>query len=70
MIHYMSREKTRGAETLARLRRIAEGVWPLDPAMRIERDAASIANAMAMIHGGEWRIEIDHQHQLVLIRPC
>lgn len=69
MIHYMPRDKTRGEEALEKLRAIAMGVWPFDPAVRIERDAASIANAMAMIHGGEWRVEIDHQHQMVLIRP-
>lgn len=67
MIHYMPREKTRSEETLERLRAIAAGVWPLDPAMRIERDAASIATAMAMVHGGEWRVQIDHVAGIVLI---
>lgn len=69
MIHYMPSEKTRGEEALTKLRAIAMGVWSLDPAMRIERDAASIASAMTMIHGGDWRVEIDHQHLTVLIRP-
>lgn len=67
MIHYMPCEKTRGEEALDRLRAIAAGVWPLDPAMRIERDAASIASAMAMVHGGEWRVQIDHVAGLVLV---
>lgn len=70
MIQYMPLEKTRREETLGRLRDLASGIWLKDPAQRIERDAASIASAMRSIHGGEWRIEIDHQHQLVLIRPC
>lgn len=70
MIQYSTREKTRSEETLQRLRDMACGIWPMDPAKRIERDAASIANAMASIHGGEWRVQIDHQHRLVLIRPC
>lgn len=69
MIHYMPREKTRGEDALQTLRAMAFGIWPLDPALRIERDAASIASAMATIHGGAWRVEIDHQHQIVLIRP-
>lgn len=34
----------------------------------IERNAASIASAMALIHGGgTWRIQIDHQAEFVLI---
>jgi hypothetical protein len=68
MIHYMPRDKTCGEDAMEALRAIASG--PMDPAMRIERDAASIASAMRMIHGGAWRFEIDHQHQIVLIRPC
>lgn len=67
MIHYVPREKTRGEDSLKRLRAIAMGVWPLDPAMRIERDAASIASAMALIHGGEWRVQIDHLAGVVLV---
>jgi hypothetical protein len=70
MIHYMPRDKTRGEGRDGKVARHRDGrmaVW-IRP-MRIERDAASIASAMAMIHGGEWRVEIDHQHQIVLIRP-
>lgn len=67
MIQYMPRDKTRGEDTLEKLRAIAAGVWPLDPAIRIERDAASIASAMAMIHGGEWRVQIDHLAGIVLV---
>lgn len=43
-------------------------VWPIeDPAARIRRDASSIANAMAMIHGGKWQILIDHQTGYVTV---
>lgn len=70
MIHYMPLEKTRGEASLEKLRALAANAWSLDPANRIKRDAASIATAMKAIHGGEWRVQIDHQHQLVLIRPC
>lgn len=37
-------------------------------AAEIERHAASIATAMALIHGGEWRVQIDHLTGLVLVR--
>lgn len=69
MIHYMPHEKTRRAETLAKL--LGSSSCPMtDPAMRIERDAASIASAMAMIHGGQWRIQIDHQLGYVVVKQC
>ena len=56
------------AETaMAKLRDIA--AWPTDMARQIEVDAASIASAMASLHGGEWRIQIDHLAGLVLIVP-
>lgn len=64
MIQYSTREKTRSEETLQRLLDLA---WPMDPAKRIERDASSIANSMRSIHGGEWRVQIDHLAGLVMI---
>lgn len=67
MIHYMPLEKTRGEATLEKLRALAANAWSLDPASRIERDAASIATAMQAIHGGKWRIQIDHLAGLVLV---
>ena len=36
-------------------------------ALQIERDAAFIATAMALIHGGDWRVQIDHQAEFVAI---
>lgn len=64
MIQYSPREKTRSEDTLERLLDLA---WPMDPAKRIERDANSIAMAMRSIHGGEWRIQIDHLAGLVMV---
>lgn len=65
MIQYMLREKTRRKEAIEKL--MAGTMWPTDPARRIERDAASIATAMALIHGGEWRVQIDHLAGLVTV---
>ncbi|RWK16213.1 hypothetical protein [Mesorhizobium sp.] len=39
-----------------------------DAARQIERNAASIAAALSIIHGGEYRVEIDHQVEFVLVR--
>lgn len=68
MIHYMPLEKTRGEATIERLRALAVNAWSLeDPVLRIEREAASIAREMAKLHGGRWRVQIDHLAGLVLV---
>ena len=36
-------------------------------ALQIERDAAFIATAMALIHGGDWRVQIEHDHKFIMI---
>lgn len=33
----------------------------------IERDARSIADAMASLHGGEWSVEINHESCFVAV---
>lgn len=66
MIQYMPRGKTRNSAKIEDL--LNSSVWPIeDPAARIRRDASSIANAMAMIHGGKWQILIDHQTGYVTV---
>ncbi|RWM76684.1 MAG: hypothetical protein EOR81_21770 [Mesorhizobium sp.] len=52
-------------DQLKRLRDIASRAT--GEAAEIERHAASIASAMAAVHGGNWRIQIDHEHHFVLI---
>ncbi|TGQ95383.1 hypothetical protein EN851_07625 [Mesorhizobium sp. M8A.F.Ca.ET.208.01.1.1] len=64
MIQYMPRAKTRSEEILKRL--LADKRSD-DRASEIERNAASIATAMASIHGGEWRVLIDHQAGYVTV---
>jgi hypothetical protein len=66
MIHYMPREKTRNRAVIESL--LKSTVWPIDdPAARIRRDASSIAQAMAIIHGGKWQVLIDHQTGFVTV---
>lgn len=55
----------RSAIGLEKLRALASE--PLDTAMQIERDAASIATAMAKLHGEKWRVQIDHLARFVLV---
>jgi hypothetical protein len=69
MIHYVPRYKTRNEEIVAELRSFAGASAPLDPEMVIKRKAAEIAIAMALLHGGDWRVEVDHQAGFVLVAP-
>ncbi|WP_181166239.1 MULTISPECIES: hypothetical protein [unclassified Mesorhizobium] len=63
------RYKTRNEEIIAELRLTAGAAPSLDPRTVIKRKAAEIATAMALVHGGDWRVEIDHQVGFVLVAP-
>ncbi len=69
MINYKPRFATRNEEIVEELRQSAGAAAPLDPKTVVKRKAAEISTAMALIHGGDWRIVIDHQSPMVLIRP-
>ena len=58
---------TRNDEIVAGLREAAGAVAPLDPHMVVKRKAAEISTAMALIHGGDWRVQVDHETQFVLV---
>lgn len=66
----VQRYATKNEEIVAGLRELAGAAAPLDPMIVIKRKAAEISTAMALVHGGEWRVLIDHEAPLVLIRPC
>lgn len=61
------RHKTRNHEIVAQLRNAAGAVAPLDPVTVIKRKAAEISTAMALLHGGDWRVQIDHAAGMVLV---
>ena len=61
--------KTRNDQIVAELFESAGATAPSDPETTIKRKAAEIAIAMAVLHGGDWRIEIDHEAGFVLIDP-
>lgn len=63
------RYETRNHEIVAGLREAAGAGPPVDPKMAVKRYAAQISTAMALIHGGDWTVQIDHDLRLVLIRP-
>lgn len=70
-IHHQVRPKFRSKneEIVARLREDAGASPPIDPHMKVKRLTAEVAVAMALIHGGDWRVEIDHQAGFVLVAP-
>ncbi len=64
-----ARYQTRNDEIVAGLREAAGAAAPLDPHMVVKRKTAEIAISMALLHGGDWRVVIDHDCPMVLIRP-
>lgn len=67
-IKYGPRYATKNEEIVAGLRQAAGAAAPLDPKMTIKRKAAEISTAMALLHGGDWRVVVDHETPMVLVR--
>lgn len=65
---YVRHQPTRNAVTVAKLRALAEAS-SADP-QGIARAASRIAAEMARIHGGEFRVQIDHHAKIVLVAQC
>jgi hypothetical protein len=61
------RYKTRNEQIIADLRSAAGASAPIDPEMSIKRKTAEIAIAMALLHGGDWRVQIDHEIGFVTV---
>lgn len=59
--------KNRNDQIVAELRQAAGAESAADPEIIIKRKAAEIAIAMAILHGGEWRVQIDHEDQFVFV---
>lgn len=54
------RYKSRNDQIVAELFESAGATAPGDPETTIKRKAAEIAIAMAILHGGEWQVKVDH----------
>lgn len=59
---------TRNEEIVEGLRKAAGAVAPLDQNIVVKRKAAELSTAMALIHGGDWRVVVDHEIPMVLVR--
>lgn len=71
IIHQIRRKyQTRQEETVGEIMKSAGALSSLDPEVVIKRKAAEVSYLMALLHGGEWRVEIDHQEGFVLVQPA
>jgi hypothetical protein len=61
------RYATRNEQIVAELRDLAGAAAPVDPKLVVKRKAAEISIAMALLHGGDWRVKIDHEEGLVVV---
>ena len=58
---------TRTEEIVAEIRDAAGAAPPIDPMVKVKRLTAEVAIQMALVHGGHWKVRIDHQEGLVMI---
>ena len=66
-IEYGKKYATRNEEIVAQLRASAGAAPPIDYRMRVKRLAAETATLMALIHGGDWRVQVDHDVGLIVV---
>lgn len=59
--------KTRIEATVAKIRAEARADPPIDPQMRIKKRVAEVAYLMALIHGGDWRVQIEPENGIIMI---
>lgn len=68
IIHQIRRKyRTKQEETVGEIMEAAGALSSLDPEVVIKRKAAEVAYLMALMHGGEWRVQIDHEEPFVHI---
>lgn len=65
--HQFRRHATKNDEIVAKLRESAGAAPPMDPVVVIKRKTAEVATMMALMHGGDWKVRVDHEQGLVMI---
>lgn len=66
-IRFNGKHETRNHQIIAELRELAGAGAPSDPAIQIKRKVAEIATLAALLHGGDWRVQIDHEVGLFVV---
>lgn len=59
--------RTRNEEIIAGIRNSVGAGPPVDPEMRVKRLVAETAVMMALVHGGDWRVQFEPENGLVQI---
>lgn len=68
IIHQIRRKyETKAEETIADLAASAGALASSDPKAVLKRKTAEAAYLMALLHGGDWRVQIDHEDGLIVI---
>jgi hypothetical protein len=68
IIHQIRRKyATKTEETIADLAASAGALGASDPKAVLKRKTAEAAYLMALLHGGDWRVQIDHEDGLIVI---
>lgn len=71
IIHQIRRKyRTKQEEIVGDIMEAAGALSSLDPEVVIKRKAAEVSYLMALLHGGDWRVEIDHENLFVLVTPA
>lgn len=58
---------SRSEQIVARLRESTGAAAPIDPQIKLKRLVAEASTVMALIHGGDWKVQIDHEIGYVLV---
>ncbi len=70
IIHQIRRKyRTKQEETVGDIMEAAGALSSLSPEVVLKRKAAEVSYLMALLHGGDWRVEIDHENLFVLVTP-
>lgn len=64
---FVAKYPSRNHEIVARLRTDSGAAAPVDPRVKVKRLTAQLSCEMALLHGGDWRVQIDHDVGLIVI---
>ncbi len=67
IIHQIRKYPTKRHEIVDKLRRQSGAEPPKGLRIMAQEQAEALAETMSLLHGGEWRVQIDHESQIALV---
>lgn len=67
IIHQVRKYPTKRHEIVDKLRRQSGAEPPKDLRIMAQEHAQALADIMSLLHGGEWRVQIDHEGPFVFV---